>query len=140
MNDPKEEKPTPTKEELQKTVKKARPGHLWIKGQSGNPAGRPKDIKVYRYRAIIEEFEKEKKTTLLELACQRAWDGDNYLLAKILNKILPDKLEVEQDTEITVNIIRNYQELRDSKDSRKNENISTQKIEGENNNGGNDEE
>jgi hypothetical protein len=69
------------------------------KGQSGNPAGKPKgcvsSYTVAELRRAIERVEKqEKKGKLLEHFVRRAWEDDRVLIA-LIKKLIPDRQHIE---------------------------------------------
>ncbi len=59
------------------------------KGQSGNPAGRPKGIKDKR--AIWREMLESESEELINKAVQMAKDSDEQMLKFILDRVLPAK-------------------------------------------------
>ena len=61
-------------------------------GNCANPNGRPRKPEIEMFRLAIEQVEKEKGTSLLVHAVQRAYVEDTVLVA-LLKKILPDKLD-----------------------------------------------
>jgi hypothetical protein len=71
----------------------------WVKGQSGNPAGKPKGTKNKWRRGLDEAIaavETEKGKKLLHAAVEMAYT-DSRMMAAILKKILPDMRHVEAD-------------------------------------------
>jgi hypothetical protein len=75
----------------EKQIKKRRaPKSAWQPGQSGNPAGRPKD---QEYRDAIAML-KGKSPELMKKAIDMAMDGSEKVMVAILSKICPDKLDV----------------------------------------------
>jgi hypothetical protein len=60
----------------------------WKKGESGNPAGRPKGSKDRRsqLREMLEDGGKE----IVELCVQRAREGDSTALTVLMNKLIPN--------------------------------------------------
>jgi hypothetical protein len=68
----------------------------WIKGQSGNPSGRPTDPAK---QEVLDIFKKAAPNLLL-LAIKRAEKGDNALLAVLVKKALPDSLKIEGELSV----------------------------------------
>lgn len=69
------------------------PKGKWVKGQSGNPVGRPRKPEIELFREALEQVEAQKGRTLLLHAVERAFQDDNVLTA-LLKKLLPDKLDL----------------------------------------------
>lgn len=74
------------------------------KGQSGNPAGRPRGatsgFTLTDLRKAIEEVEIEKKKPFLKHAVERAYEDDRVLIA-LLGKMLPQAtFDNEEDSEL----------------------------------------
>ena len=80
------------------------PGHRWGKGQTGNPHGRPKKPEAEILRVALESDKKKNGNHLIEHAIAMS-RRDNALLAQILKKILPDKIEGELGLKLETRII-----------------------------------
>jgi Family of unknown function (DUF5681) len=61
---------------------------LWSKGQSGNPAGRPKGSKN-QSTLLIDAVLEDKSEALARLAVEKALAGDKALLRFCLSRLLP---------------------------------------------------
>jgi hypothetical protein len=75
----------------------------WIKGQSGNPTGKPKGA-INPHKKEVREIFAQAAPGLLELAIKRAYGytengkkvpGDNLILKELIRKALPDKIETD---------------------------------------------
>ena len=102
-----------TKEIEKKTGKP----HRWKKGESGNPAGRPKNSDAEELRIALDAAKHlEGDQSLLESVCRRAYRSDALAIA-ILRKLLPDKTKSEVDENKTINIeIVNFAEIEDEEE------------------------
>jgi hypothetical protein len=63
--------------------------HLWKKGQSGNPSGRPKGSG--RRRKLFLDFVEPYGEKLAMKAIQMALDGNENMLRMFLSRLLPGK-------------------------------------------------
>lgn len=61
----------------------------FVKGQSGNPDGRPKKPEIEELRKAIKVVEKTKRKKLLRHFVERAYTNDKVLVA-LMKKILAD--------------------------------------------------
>jgi len=61
----------------------------FVKGQSGNPAGRPKKPVIDSLEKAIKKVQKEKNEKFLNMVIKRAYESDQVLIA-VLKKIIPD--------------------------------------------------
>ncbi len=81
----------------------------WVKGQSGNPKGRPKRPELEELRKALDEAKKKHgNKSLLEHFAERAYENDAVLIA-LAKKVIPDKVSAELDVEdnsVTINILR----------------------------------
>ena len=88
-------------------VKGKSPKIGWQKGQSGNPAGRPKLPEIQELRDALQATKELKGgQSLLQSICARAYD-DSSLAIAIMRKLLPDmtKAEIEETKELIINIV-----------------------------------
>jgi len=86
------------------------------KGQSGNPAGKPKgcvsSFTLAELRKAIERVEKQdKKDKLLEHFVRRAWEDDRVLIA-LIKKLIPDKQHIEMPVNEYLEVINAMYERR----------------------------
>lgn len=77
--------------------------HLWKKGQSGNPAGRPKGAKN-KITMLKQALEGELRVqlgpemaTILGIAIQKAKEGNEAMIKLLLDKTLPTTKAGEDD-------------------------------------------
>ncbi len=80
----------------------------WVKGQSGNPKGRPKRPELEELRKALDAAKKTHNKSLLEHFAERAYENDAVLIA-LAKKVIPDKVSAELDVEdnsVTINILR----------------------------------
>lgn len=78
------------------------PTPLWEKGQSGNPAGRPKGIKDKR--ALFREMLEAKAPALVEKAIDMAMQGDASALRLCIDKILPTLKQVDAEVDVRLSL------------------------------------
>jgi len=83
----------------------------WVKGKSGNPAGRPKGSYAIhtQLEKAIEGVGKDKKIDIYKHFVERAYDNDTVLVA-LLRKLVPDRQYSEGDAERIINIVYAYRE------------------------------
>ena len=84
--------------------------HLWKKGESGNPGGRPVGARNL-FNELYEELrnvEREKKETFAHLLCRLCWEDPKVAVA-MSKKFWPDKTEeVGEKTPAVINVNRIY--------------------------------
>ncbi len=66
----------------------------WVKGQTGNPNGRPRVPEIQELRDAIKTVESKKRKKLLEHFVSRGFVSDSVLVA-LAKKIVPDLSAVE---------------------------------------------
>jgi len=69
------------------------------KGQSGNPAGRPKAPEIQYLRDAIAAVEKKKKKKLYQHLVEQAFE-DNTVLLAVVRKFVPDM----KQSDLNINI------------------------------------
>lgn len=67
---------------------------VWVKGQTGNPNGRPRRPEIQLFREALARVEKEKGVSLLVHAVRQAYK-DTPVLISLLRKMLPDLIQSE---------------------------------------------
>lgn len=70
----------------------------WIKGQTGNPNGRPKTgvAELEQLRAAIKRVSKKEGKDLFTHFVERAYENDG-VLAALMKKIIADMKHIEAD-------------------------------------------
>lgn len=75
----------------------------WVKGQSGNPKGRPKNTLVALQRdlegAIRDHLTAEKVKRIIDKLCKKAEDGDVKAAKLILDKLVPNAVDAPETTD-----------------------------------------
>lgn len=66
----------------------------YVKGQSGNPYGRPKRPEIEELRKAIKTVEAKKRKKLLIHFVERAYESDDVLKA-LGKKIIPDLASID---------------------------------------------
>ncbi len=74
------------------------------KGESGNPAGRPKKALIDKFEKAIKKVEKVKGKTIFQHFAERAFDDDGVLIA-VMKKRLPDMKQVDGKIKIAVPMV-----------------------------------
>ena len=67
---------------------------VWVKGQTGNPNGRPRRPEIQLFREALARVEKEKGVSLLVHAVWQAYK-EGPVLISLLRKMLPDLIQSE---------------------------------------------
>ena len=70
--------------------------HRWVKGQSGNPKGQPKNPEMEELRQAIRQARKKHGRSILNHFVERAFFNDAVLIA-LIKKFVPDKVHKELD-------------------------------------------
>lgn len=85
------------------TIENTKGDHLWKKGESGNPAGRPKGsknkvtiIKNALEAELVEQLS-EEAAAILTQAIMLAKDGDRAMIKLLLDKLVPNRTGDERD-------------------------------------------
>ena len=95
---------TPTKEGIEKEKPKRLPNGRFIKGVAPNPLGNkgPRQLTAQQFiDSMYKVHGKEATDKIFRLALQLAAGGDVALLCKILDKILPSKVETKGELLVT---------------------------------------
>ena len=77
----------------------------YVKGQSGNPHGRPKRPEIEELRKAIKTVEAKKRKKLLTHFVERAYESDDVLKA-LGKKIIPDLSSVHGDLNAKLEVFR----------------------------------
>lgn len=89
---------------------------MFVKGQSGNPKGRPPVPEIEALRQAIRAVQQKKGKTLLQHAIEESYK-DNKLLVAILRKILPDLQSVSGKIGLGGELIINVVKFKDKRPS-----------------------
>jgi len=81
--------------EIKKKEWKPRP-HLWKKGQSGNPRGRPRRPEIEELRKALEVAKEKNKKSFLVHFVEKAYEDKDYAIA-LFKKILPNELFIDKE-------------------------------------------
>jgi len=81
---------------------------LWKKGQSGNPAGRPKGS-INKYTILARELMTERGPLIVQKVIDMAMDGDVHCLKMCIDRILPvhkavDPNRAKQQSQVVINV------------------------------------
>jgi len=68
--------------------------HLWEKGKSGNPTGRPKGS-MNKYTALSRELLSSKGPEIVQVVINKALKGDVHCLKMCMDRIVPTQKAVE---------------------------------------------
>jgi hypothetical protein len=91
--------PQPPEAEQQTPAASQRPrGRPWVKGQSGNPAGRPS--RARQAATLAEALIARKTVPLTNKTLELALAGDRMLLRDCLNRIAPPRREPPVDLDL----------------------------------------
>jgi len=81
--------------------------HLFAKGTSGNPAGRPKGS-VNKYTELSRELLSENGVLIVSKVIEKAMDGDVACLKMCMDRIIPAHKAVEikhENQDMAINIV-----------------------------------
>lgn len=99
--------------------------NMFVKGQSGNPAGKPKGAinEVTKFKAAIEEFEKESGKDIYKFIIEKANRYPQVLIA-IFKALVPQQTE----SNIKIETVSPYKDLSDEELIRKANELLTSSI------------
>lgn len=73
----------------------------WIKGQSGNPRGRPKNLFIDELKECLRNVEEEKKDLFLKHYVRRAFEKD-IITIDLARKLVPDLMQQEITNDVSI--------------------------------------
>lgn len=79
---------------IEKVDKRKTMPHLFKKGQSGNPSGRPKGS-VNKYTQLSRELLSERGPEIVQVVIDKALKGDVHCLKMCMDRIVPQQKAVE---------------------------------------------
>ena len=72
---------------------------MFVKGQSGNPHGRPTTGEVAKLRIAMQKFEKDRGVDFYYHFCEMAW-ADSTVMIALMKKSLPDLKQVDLEADL----------------------------------------
>jgi hypothetical protein len=69
---------------------------MFVKGQSGNPGGRPKNSEASMLKKAMRRIEKKRGVNFYERFCEMALEDPSVMVA-LMKKIIPDLKQVEME-------------------------------------------
>ncbi len=79
---------------LEKVDKRKTMAHLWQKGKSGNPKGRPKGSKNYA-NILAQDLLERNADAILKKIIDKALDGNDNCLRMCMDRLLPSKRAID---------------------------------------------
>ena len=87
----------------------------WVKGQSGNPNGRPRQSAVEELRKALKEVETEKGKSFVKHFVEKSY-GNPMMSVALMRKLYPDQVQIEGAGESPVERVNEFIESVDAKD------------------------